>query len=194
MALENKTDGENTVIQNKSCLVAKGYSQQEGIDFEESFAQVARLKAVRMFVVYAAHKNFASYHMGLKTAFLNGPLKEEVFDVMITTRAHLDLISKRQVSQLVVKKWIVQLCQLRKWSTYLCYMMRTSHLDEDEMLDYGYRYTKIPMYCYSKSATAISYNLDGIPTFQKRFEYLVHRIGMRCMTTTELERLAKLSS
>nr|GFA12978.1 retrovirus-related Pol polyprotein from transposon TNT 1-94 [Tanacetum cinerariifolium] len=79
MALENKTDGENTVIQNKSCLVAKGYSQQEGIDFEESFAPVARLEAVRMFVVYAAHKNFASYHMDLKTAFLNGPLKEEVF-------------------------------------------------------------------------------------------------------------------
>ncbi|GKF90136.1 retrovirus-related pol polyprotein from transposon TNT 1-94, partial [Tanacetum coccineum] len=53
---KNKTDAKNTVIQNKSCLVAKGYSQQEGIDFEESFAPVARIKAVRMFVAYAAHK------------------------------------------------------------------------------------------------------------------------------------------
>ncbi|GJX26708.1 gag-pol polyprotein [Tanacetum coccineum] len=52
---KNKTDAENMVIRNKSHLVAKGYSQQEGIDFEESFALVARLKAVRMFVAYATH-------------------------------------------------------------------------------------------------------------------------------------------
>ncbi|GJX72706.1 retrovirus-related pol polyprotein from transposon TNT 1-94 [Tanacetum coccineum] len=60
---KNKTDAENTVIQNKSRLVAKGYSQQEGIDFEESFALVARLEAVRMLVAYAAHKNFTIYQM-----------------------------------------------------------------------------------------------------------------------------------
>ncbi|GKD70021.1 retrovirus-related pol polyprotein from transposon TNT 1-94 [Tanacetum coccineum] len=67
------------LIRNKSCLIAKGYSQQEGIDFEESFAPVARLEAVRMFVAYATHKNFTIYQMDVKTAFLNGPLKEEVF-------------------------------------------------------------------------------------------------------------------
>ncbi|GJU69850.1 integrase, catalytic region, zinc finger, CCHC-type containing protein [Tanacetum coccineum] len=76
---KNKTDAENTIIQNKSCLVAKGYGQEEGIDFEESFAPVARLEAVRIFVAYAAHKNFPIYQMDVKTAFLNGPLKEEVF-------------------------------------------------------------------------------------------------------------------
>ncbi|GKD97940.1 retrovirus-related pol polyprotein from transposon TNT 1-94 [Tanacetum coccineum] len=75
----NKTDAKNTVIQNKSRLVAKGYSQQEGIDFEESFAPVARLEAVQMFVAYAAHKNFTIYQMDVKTVFLNDPLKEEVF-------------------------------------------------------------------------------------------------------------------
>ncbi|GJR67815.1 integrase, catalytic region, zinc finger, CCHC-type containing protein [Tanacetum coccineum] len=75
---KNKTDAENTVIRNKSCLIAKGYSQQEGIDFDESFAPVARLEAVRMFMAYAAHKNFTIYQMDVKTAFLNGPLKEEV--------------------------------------------------------------------------------------------------------------------
>ncbi|GKA61242.1 retrovirus-related pol polyprotein from transposon TNT 1-94 [Tanacetum coccineum] len=73
---KNKTDAENTVIRNKSCLVAKGYSQQEGMDFEESFAPVARLEAVRMFVAYAAQKNFPIYQRDVKTAFLNGPLKE----------------------------------------------------------------------------------------------------------------------
>nr|GEW02031.1 retrovirus-related Pol polyprotein from transposon TNT 1-94 [Tanacetum cinerariifolium] len=76
---KNKFDEENTIIRNKSCLVAKGYSQQEKIDFEESFAPVARLEAVRLFIVYAAHKSFHVYQMYAKTAFLNGPLKEEVY-------------------------------------------------------------------------------------------------------------------
>ncbi|GJR74317.1 retrovirus-related pol polyprotein from transposon TNT 1-94 [Tanacetum coccineum] len=76
---KNKIDAENMVIRNKSRLVAKGYGQEEGIDFEESFAPVARLEAVRIFVAYAAHKNFPIYQMDDKTAFLNGPLKEEVF-------------------------------------------------------------------------------------------------------------------
>ncbi|GKA14814.1 retrovirus-related pol polyprotein from transposon TNT 1-94 [Tanacetum coccineum] len=60
-------------------FVAKRYGQEEGINFEESFAPVARLEAVRIFVAYAAHKNFLIYQMDVKTAFLNGPLKEEVF-------------------------------------------------------------------------------------------------------------------
>ncbi|GKF03725.1 retrovirus-related pol polyprotein from transposon TNT 1-94, partial [Tanacetum coccineum] len=73
---KNKTDAENMVIRNKSRLVAKGYRQEEGIDFEESFAPVARLKAGRIFMAYAAHKNFPIYQMDVKTTFLNGPLKE----------------------------------------------------------------------------------------------------------------------
>ncbi|GJW38113.1 retrovirus-related pol polyprotein from transposon TNT 1-94 [Tanacetum coccineum] len=60
-------------------LVAKGYAQEEGIDFEEFFAPVARLEAVRIFVAYAAHKSFLIYQMDVKTTFLNGPLKEEVY-------------------------------------------------------------------------------------------------------------------
>ncbi|GJT39439.1 retrovirus-related pol polyprotein from transposon TNT 1-94 [Tanacetum coccineum] len=70
---------ENTVIRNKSRLVAKGYAQKEGIDFEESFAPVARLEAVRLFIAYAAHKSFTVYQMDVKTSFLYGPLKEEVY-------------------------------------------------------------------------------------------------------------------
>ncbi|GJT21837.1 retrovirus-related pol polyprotein from transposon TNT 1-94 [Tanacetum coccineum] len=76
---KNKHDEENIVICNKARLVAKGYSQTEGIDFEESFSPVARLEAVKIFVVHAAHKSFPIYHMDIKTAFLNGPLKEEVY-------------------------------------------------------------------------------------------------------------------
>nr|GFA91661.1 Gag-Pol polyprotein [Tanacetum cinerariifolium] len=76
---KNKRDEENTVIRNKSRLVAKGYAQKEGVDFEESFAPVARLEAVRLFIAYAAHKYFTVYQMDVKTTFLYGPLKEEVY-------------------------------------------------------------------------------------------------------------------
>nr|GFC23251.1 retrovirus-related Pol polyprotein from transposon TNT 1-94 [Tanacetum cinerariifolium] len=76
---KNKRDEENTVIQNKSRLVAKGYVQKEGVDFEESFAPIARLEAVRLFIAYAAHKSFTIYQMDVKTTFLYGPLKEEVY-------------------------------------------------------------------------------------------------------------------
>ncbi|GJR61234.1 retrovirus-related pol polyprotein from transposon TNT 1-94 [Tanacetum coccineum] len=76
---KNKRDGENTVIHNKSCLVAKRYNQHEGIDFEESFAPVAQLEVVWLFIVYVAHKSFPIYQMDVKITFLNGPLKEEVY-------------------------------------------------------------------------------------------------------------------
>nr|GEZ42675.1 retrovirus-related Pol polyprotein from transposon TNT 1-94 [Tanacetum cinerariifolium] len=72
-------DEDQTVIRNKARLVAKGYAQEEGIDFEESFAPVARLEAFWIFIAYAAHKSFLIYQMDVKTAFLNGPLKEEVY-------------------------------------------------------------------------------------------------------------------
>nr|GFA41270.1 retrovirus-related Pol polyprotein from transposon TNT 1-94 [Tanacetum cinerariifolium] len=58
---------------------AKGYAQEEGIDFEESFSLVVRLEAVKIFVAYATHKSFQIYQMDVKMAFLNGPLKEEVY-------------------------------------------------------------------------------------------------------------------
>ncbi|GJZ31261.1 retrovirus-related pol polyprotein from transposon TNT 1-94, partial [Tanacetum coccineum] len=76
---KNKTDVENTVIRKNSRLVAKGYGQEEGIDFEESFTPVARLEAAEIFVAYAAHNNFPIFQMDVKTTFLNGLLKEEVF-------------------------------------------------------------------------------------------------------------------
>ncbi|GJY62683.1 retrovirus-related pol polyprotein from transposon TNT 1-94 [Tanacetum coccineum] len=76
---KNKRDEEDTVIRNKAHLVAKGYAQKEGIDFKESFPPIARLEAVMLFIAYAAHKSFPVYQMHIKTAFLNGPLKEEVY-------------------------------------------------------------------------------------------------------------------
>nr|GFA70006.1 retrovirus-related Pol polyprotein from transposon TNT 1-94 [Tanacetum cinerariifolium] len=65
--------------ESSSHNIAKGYAQKEGINFEESFAPIARLEAVRIFIAYAAHKSFPIYQMDVKTAFLNVPLKEEVY-------------------------------------------------------------------------------------------------------------------
>nr|GEZ99480.1 retrovirus-related Pol polyprotein from transposon TNT 1-94 [Tanacetum cinerariifolium]GFA04862.1 retrovirus-related Pol polyprotein from transposon TNT 1-94 [Tanacetum cinerariifolium] len=75
----NKHDEEQTVIKNKSRLVVRGYRQEEGIDFEESFAPVARMEAIRIFLAYAAHKSFTVFQMDVKTAFLHGSLKEDVY-------------------------------------------------------------------------------------------------------------------
>nr|GFB43754.1 copia protein [Tanacetum cinerariifolium] len=63
------------VIRNKARLVAVGYSQQEGIDYDETFAPVARIEVIRLFLAYAAHKDFTVFLMDVKTAFL----KEEVY-------------------------------------------------------------------------------------------------------------------
>ncbi|GJU67703.1 retrovirus-related pol polyprotein from transposon TNT 1-94 [Tanacetum coccineum] len=295
--LEKKTDAENTVIQNKSRLVAKGYGQEEGIKFEESFAPVARLEAVRIFVAYAAHKNFPIYQMDVETAFLNYPLKEEVFkygmeqcDTVSTPMAMTKLDADLQgtkVDQTKYRSMIGGLMYLTaslpdiafatfvytdhagcnddckstsggiqflgdklvSWSSKKqdCTTMSISEAEyvslsaccaqviwmKTQLLDYGFWYNKIPMYCDSKSAITISCNMvqhsrtkhiniryhfikehvkkgtiklyfvrtkyqladlftKALP--RERFEYLVHRIGISCMTPTELERLAKLSS
>ncbi|GJY79286.1 retrovirus-related pol polyprotein from transposon TNT 1-94 [Tanacetum coccineum] len=77
--VKNKKDESNLVIQNKARLVAVGYYQQEGIDYDETFAPVARIEAIRLFLAYVAHKDFTVFQMDVKTAFLNGILKEEVY-------------------------------------------------------------------------------------------------------------------
>ena len=71
--------GTRWVFTNKSRIVAKGYLQEEGIDFEESFTPVARLEAIRILYVYACYKNFKLFQMDIKSSFLNGYIKEEVY-------------------------------------------------------------------------------------------------------------------
>ncbi|GKA42597.1 retrovirus-related pol polyprotein from transposon TNT 1-94 [Tanacetum coccineum] len=74
-----KLDELGGILKNKARLVARGYRQEEGINFEESFALVARLDAIRIFLAYAAHMNMIIYQMDVKMAFLNGNLHEEVY-------------------------------------------------------------------------------------------------------------------
>nr|GEZ96094.1 retrovirus-related Pol polyprotein from transposon TNT 1-94 [Tanacetum cinerariifolium]GEZ96112.1 retrovirus-related Pol polyprotein from transposon TNT 1-94 [Tanacetum cinerariifolium] len=145
---KNKRDEENTVIRNKSRLVAKGYAQKEGVDFEESFAPVARLEAVRLFIAYATHKSFTVYQMDVKTTFLYVPLKEEVYvnqpDGFVDPY-HPDKdctsMSLAEAEYVSLSACCAQVLWMRTQLTY-----------------YGFHFDKIPMYCDSKAAIAISCN------------------------------------
>ncbi|GKA13696.1 retrovirus-related pol polyprotein from transposon TNT 1-94, partial [Tanacetum coccineum] len=229
---KTKTDLENMVIQNKSCLVTKGYCQDEGINIEESFAPVARLKTVRIFVPYAAHKNFPIYQMDVKMTFLNGTLKEEIF--VSQPKDFVDLDFPNHVYRL--KKVVYGIKQgLRAWFELIAYLdadhagcnddykstsggiqflgdklvswsfkkqdytaMSTAEAEyvslsaccaqviwiRTQLLDYGFRYNKIPMYCDSKAqllyhAIRTKYQLANLFTKalpKERFKYLVYRI------------------
>nr|GEU30487.1 hypothetical protein [Tanacetum cinerariifolium] len=97
-----KLDELGGILKNKARLVARGYRQEEGIDFEESFAPVARLEAIQIFLAYATHKNMVVYQMDVKTVFLNGNLREEVYafyGLKQAPRAWYDMLSSFLISQ-----------------------------------------------------------------------------------------------
>nr|GEU97996.1 integrase, catalytic region, zinc finger, CCHC-type, peptidase aspartic, catalytic [Tanacetum cinerariifolium] len=196
-------------------LVDKQFGKsEEGIDFKESFALVSRLEAVRIFVAYASHKSFPIYQMDVKMAFLNGPLKEEVY--VAQPNGFVDLDHPKKAEYVVLSAS----CAKVMW-------MRT------QLQDYGFNYNKFLLYCDSQSTIAISCNLvqhsrtkhihtrylfikeqveNGIMELyfvrtvyqladmftkalpEDRFKSLVRRIGMRCLTPVELEVLAKESA
>jgi hypothetical protein len=68
----NKQDENSVVTRNKAILVVQGFTQVEGLDFEETYAPVARLEGIHMLLAFAAHHNFKLYQMDIKSAFLNG--------------------------------------------------------------------------------------------------------------------------
>nr|GFB01325.1 retrovirus-related Pol polyprotein from transposon TNT 1-94 [Tanacetum cinerariifolium] len=172
---KNKKDESSLVIQNKARLVAVGYSQQKGIDYDETFAPVSQIEAIRLFLAYAAHKDFMVFQMDVKTAFLNGILKEEVYvgqpsgfvskqypdhvyaldkalyGLKQAPRAWYDVLSKFLIDSGFQKaecEYVVVFgcCAQVLW-------MRT------QLTDYVLFYDRVPIYCDSKSAIAISCNL-----------------------------------
>nr|GEV03375.1 hypothetical protein [Tanacetum cinerariifolium] len=137
---KNKKDEDQTVIRNKARLVAKGHAREEGIDFEESFAPVARLEAVRIFVAYAAHKSFQIYQMDVKTEFLNGPLKEEVY--VAQPEGFVDADHPEKVYR--PRKALYGLKQAPKATEYQLADMFTKALHEDR---FKYLVRRIGMRC-----------------------------------------------
>ncbi|GJS92351.1 retrovirus-related pol polyprotein from transposon TNT 1-94 [Tanacetum coccineum] len=101
-----KLDEYGDVLKNKARLVAKGYRQEEGIDFEESFAPVECIEDIRIFITNAASKNMTIYQMDVKTTFLNGELKEEVY----APRAWYDTLSRFLLDNKFLRKFGMDSC------------------------------------------------------------------------------------
>ncbi|GKE05822.1 retrovirus-related pol polyprotein from transposon TNT 1-94 [Tanacetum coccineum] len=121
---KNKHDEENTVIRNKTRLVERGYCQEEGIDFEESFAPVAMMEAIRIFLAYVAHKSFTVFQMDVKTAFLHGSLKEDVY--VCQPEGFIDVDHPSHVFKL--KKALYELKQARRaWYDKLSKFLLQNH-------------------------------------------------------------------
>nr|GEY88168.1 integrase, catalytic region, zinc finger, CCHC-type, peptidase aspartic, catalytic [Tanacetum cinerariifolium] len=123
---KNKCDEENTIIRNKSCLVAKGYAQKEGVDFEESFALVARLEAVQLFIDTSGGIQF----LGGEKLVSWSSKKQDCTSMSLAEAEYVSLSL---------------CCAQVLW-------LRT------QITDYGFHFDKIPMYCDSKAAIAISCN------------------------------------
>nr|GEX81487.1 hypothetical protein [Tanacetum cinerariifolium] len=115
--LKNKVNEENEVIRNKTCLVMRGYHQEKGIDFKESFAMAARMEAIRIFLAYVAHKSFIVFQMDVKTTFLHVTLKEDVMEairIFLAYVAHKSFI----VFQMDVKTTLLHVTL--KEDVYVC--------------------------------------------------------------------------
>nr|GEX14552.1 Gag-Pol polyprotein [Tanacetum cinerariifolium] len=198
-------------------LVDKPFGKnEEGIDFEQSFTPVTRLKAVQIFVAYDAHKSFPIYLMDVKIASLNGPLKEEVY--VAQPDGFVDPNHPDKVYRL--RKALYGLKQApRAWGTInmgLCYpkdsgFELTAFSDADHVgcLDtrkstsggiqflgdklVSWMSKKQDCIAVSSAEAETEYQLADMFTKalpEDRFKYLVRRIGMRCLTPAELEVLA----
>nr|GEX29431.1 retrovirus-related Pol polyprotein from transposon TNT 1-94 [Tanacetum cinerariifolium] len=207
-----------------SRLVVRGYRQEEGIDFEESFASVARMEAIRVFLAYVAHKLFTGFQMDVKTAFLHGTLKEDVYvcqpEGFIDTdhpshvfklkialyglkqapRAWYDELSTFLLQNhffkgttdptLFIRHFVDDILVVQVYvddiifgstnprpdiirATCLCarYQAKLTKKHLKELTDYGFHFNKIPIYCDSKSAIAISCN----PVQHSRTKHIVVR-------------------
>nr|GEY07232.1 copia protein [Tanacetum cinerariifolium] len=119
----NKLDGNGVVSRNKARLVAQGYNQQEGIDYDETYAPVARLESIRILLAYAYGLEFKLFQMDVKSAFLNGFINEEVY--VAQSPRFIDFEKPDHVYKL--KKALYRLKQAAKaWDhvlACLCYML-----------------------------------------------------------------------
>ncbi|GKC37131.1 copia protein [Tanacetum coccineum] len=197
-----KLDKYGDVLNNKARLVAKGYRQEKGIDFEESFAPVACIEAIRIFIANAASKNMTIYQMDVKTTFLNGELKEEVYVsqpegfVDPDHPTHVYRLKKALYQASPTKKHLEALKRVFRylrgtinwglWYSKDTAMALTAYADADHagyqdtrrkdeyiamsgcyaqilwmrshLIDYGFAFNKIPLYCDNHSAIALCCN------------------------------------
>ncbi|GKA88655.1 retrovirus-related pol polyprotein from transposon TNT 1-94 [Tanacetum coccineum] len=158
------------VLKNKARLVARGYRQEEGIDFKESFAPVARLEAIRIFLAFATHMNMVVYQMDVKTAFLNGILREEVY--FSQPDGFVDLENPNHVYKL--KKALYRLKQTQRACMICSYHFYSSRSSPKEPLI---------LHCSSREKATTSYCPKGI--FLNQSKYALEIIKKFVMETSD---------
>ncbi|GJR21536.1 gag-pol polyprotein [Tanacetum coccineum] len=176
----------------------KGYNQQEGINFEESFALVARLEAIKLFIVYAAHNSFLIYQMNLKTTFLNGPLKEELHGQL---EGFFDHITRQSLPSQEDSVWSSNKLPKREGDKLVSWSSKKQgaalHVLRAEAEYVSLSYEHVEKGVIELFFVGTEYQLDDLFTKalpEERFKYLVRRVGMRCLTLEELEFLANESA
>nr|GEV76183.1 retrovirus-related Pol polyprotein from transposon TNT 1-94 [Tanacetum cinerariifolium] len=171
-----KLDELGGILKNKARLLARGYHQEEGIDFEESFAPVARLEVIRIFLAYVAHKNMVVYQMDVKTAFLNGNLREEVYVSQLD--GFVDPDNPNHVYKL--KKALYRLKQApRVWSKYIDirYHFIKEHVENGV----------IKLYFVNTEYQLADIFIKALG--RERIEFLINKLGMRSFTPETLQQL-----
>nr|GEX27929.1 retrovirus-related Pol polyprotein from transposon TNT 1-94 [Tanacetum cinerariifolium] len=167
-----KLDEYGDVLKNKARLVAKGYQQKEGIDFEEFFAPVAHIKAIRIFITNAASKNMTIYQMDVNTTFLNGELKEEVY----VSQPEVFVDPDHPIHVYRLKKALYGLKQApRAW-----YDTRARFLLDNKFSKGAVEKGVVELFFMTTD-----YQLADIFTkalLRERFEFLLPRLGMKSMS------------
>nr|GEU41507.1 copia protein [Tanacetum cinerariifolium] len=173
------------VLKNKARLVAQGFRQEEGIDFEESFVPVARIEAIHIFVANAAHKNVTIFQMDVKMAFLNGELKEEGtinmglwyskdIGMSLTAYADADDVGCQDTRRSTSRSAQFLGDKLFSWSSkkQKCTVISSTEAEyialsgccahilwmRSQLTDYGFQFNKIPLYSDNKSSIALCCN------------------------------------
>nr|GFA03674.1 retrovirus-related Pol polyprotein from transposon TNT 1-94 [Tanacetum cinerariifolium] len=164
-----KLDELGGILKNKARLVARGYRQEEGIDFEESFAPVARLEAIQIFLAYAAHRNMVVYQMDVKTTFLNGNLREDVY--VSQPDGFVDSDNPNHVYKL--KKALYGLKQASRMDSSVSL---TAFADADHA-------------GCQDARQSTSGNLFTKALGRDRIEFLTNKLGMRSFTPETLKKL-----
>nr|GEV34584.1 copia protein [Tanacetum cinerariifolium] len=211
-----KTNKLGGVLKNKARLVAQGFRQEEGIDFDESFAPVARIEAICIFIANVAHKNMMTFQMDVKTEFLNGELKEKVYVSQLEgfvnpdNPTHVYKLKKalyglkpalRACWSFKKQKCIVNSSTKAEYIALFGCCAQTLWM-RSQLTDYGFQFNKNPLYCDNKSAIALSCNsvqhlrakhIDVRYHFINKeiFNFLIEKLGMKSMCLDTLKRLAE---
>nr|GEW25660.1 copia protein [Tanacetum cinerariifolium] len=200
-----KLDELGVALKNKAPLVARGYHQEEGIEFEESFAPVIRLEAIRIFIAFTAHINMVIYQIDVKTAFLNGILHEEVY---ISHSPKGIFLNQSRYALELIKKYGMKTCEPSD-----TLMVEKSKLDEDPqgkavnptryrgmIGTHMYLTASRPDLVFVDSCVALKAFADadyvGCQDTSKstsgigRLEFLINKLGMRSTSPETLKKLA----